>query len=114
MLCAQHVHKHLSAVRLLICVMLLFPAGFSFGQAGSIAAAPRITGAVDETNLVRLRGNTHPLALAKYDEGAVSDSLPIEHMYLELRRGPEQEAMSHQASPTAVLISTSGSISISM
>lgn len=65
------------------------------GQAGSLTPAPhilpRILDAVDEAKLVSLPGQTHPLAAAKYDEGAVSDSLPMEHMYLQLRRGPEQE-----------------------
>ena len=59
---------------------------FAAGQAGSPTAAPhilpRIFDAVDEAKLVSLPGQTHPLAAAKYDEGAVSDSLPMEHMYL--------------------------------
>jgi hypothetical protein len=46
----------------------------------------------DEANLVELRGHTHPLAVAKYDEGAVEDGFPMPHMFLQLRRGPEQEA----------------------
>jgi len=30
-----------------------------------------------------------PLALMKYDLGAAPDSLPMEHMFLQLRRSPE-------------------------
>ncbi len=60
-------------------------------QAGSPTAAPRIVDAVDETKLVTLSGHTHPLAAPKYDRGAVEDSFPMEHMYLQLRRSSEQE-----------------------
>lgn len=63
----------------------------SANQAGSLTAPTRITGAINESKLVQLVGNTHPLAIAKYDQGAVPDSLPMEHMFLQLRRSPEQE-----------------------
>lgn len=46
---------------------------------------------MNESDLVQLSGNTHRLALPKYDQGVVSDSLPMEHMYVLLRRSPEQE-----------------------
>jgi subtilase family serine protease len=66
---------------------------FSFGlnQAGSVTASPQVTEAVNESKLVQLVGSTHPLAKPKYDQGAVADSLPMEHIYLQLRRGPQQE-----------------------
>lgn len=76
--------------QLLVCLALLGSARIAFNQTGS-TAAPRIVDAIDETNLVTLKGNTHPLALPKYDQGAVSDSLPMEHMYLQLKRSPDQE-----------------------
>src|SRR4029077_11592231 len=38
-----------------------------------------------------LRGNTYPLALAKYDQGAAPGSLPMQRMLLVLKRAPEQE-----------------------
>ena len=60
-------------------------------QAGSPTADSRIVQAIDDTSLVRLAGQTHRLALAKYDLGAVPDSLPMEHMFVQLRRSPEQE-----------------------
>ena len=50
-----------------------------------------ITQAVDERNLVTLRGNTRPEAVPGNDRGPVADSLPMEHMLLQLRRPPEQE-----------------------
>jgi pro-kumamolisin-like protein/Big-like domain-containing protein len=60
--------------------------------AQSSNTAPRITQAIDEANLVVLRGNTHPLALPKYDQGAASASLPMQRMLLVLQRSPQQEA----------------------
>ncbi len=54
--------------------------------------SPRIAQSVEETNLVRLEGNVHPLVQAKYDQGAVSDAKMINRMLLLLRRSEEQEA----------------------
>ena len=65
-------------------------------QAGSPTVAPRIVDAVDETKMVTLTGSTHRLALPQYDRGAVEDSMPMEHMLLQLRRSAEQEtALQH-------------------
>jgi hypothetical protein len=55
-------------------------------------AAPRITQAVDDAKLTTLRGNTHPLALARFDRGAAPASMPLERMLLVLKRSPEQDA----------------------
>src|ERR1700678_3914106 len=43
-------------------------------RAGSPTATPRIVDAMDEGNVIRLAGHTHPLAAPKYDRGAVEDS----------------------------------------
>jgi hypothetical protein len=56
----------------------------------------RITQAIDEKQLVPLRGNVHPLAQPKFDQGAVSDAQPLDRMLLLLRRAPEQEAALRQ------------------
>ncbi len=77
-------------------LMILALSGFSgsalaANQAGSSTASPRIVDAVDEAKLVTLAGHTHPLAVPKYDRGAVEDGMPMEHMFLQLRRSPEQE-----------------------
>src|SRR6266852_2353515 len=55
-------------------------------------AAARITQAIDEKNLVQLRGNVHPLARAEFDQGVVADSQPMNRMLLLLQRSPEQQA----------------------
>ena len=60
------------------------------------SALPQITGAVNESELVQLSGSTHPLALAKFDQGPVADSLPMEHMYVVLRRSQEYESALEQ------------------
>jgi subtilase family serine protease len=61
-------------------------------QADSAGAVSRIVQPVDEGKLVQLVGSTHPLAVPKYDQGAVADTFPMEHMFLQLRRSPQQEA----------------------
>ncbi len=52
---------------------------------------PMITAPVSETNLVRLPGSVRPEANAVNDRGIVPDTLPMEHMLLQLRRPPAQE-----------------------
>jgi hypothetical protein len=56
----------------------------------------RITQAIDEKQLVRLKGNVHPLARATFDQGAVADAQPVDRMLLLLQRSPEQEAALRQ------------------
>jgi hypothetical protein len=65
-------------------------ASTSFAQTSAVPA--RITQAIDETQLVRLRGNVHPLARPEFDHGAVEDWQPMKRMLLLLQRSPEQEA----------------------
>lgn len=60
------------------------------------AVPARITQAIDETQLVRLKGNVHPLARPEFDQGAVPDSTPMNRMLLLLQRSPEQEAALQQ------------------
>ncbi len=77
--------------RLSICL-----AGLSLGLVpGAFAQAPAlITQAIDESKLVTLGGNVRPEANTANDQGRVPDSMPIEHMLLQLQRSPqlEQEA----------------------
>ncbi len=80
-------------VAALIALIAVSPS--SFGQeAQTIAAAPRplITQALDEAQLTRLSGNTHPLARPQFDLGTAPASLPMQRMLLVLKRGLEQEA----------------------
>ncbi|MBV8115796.1 MAG: S8/S53 family peptidase [Silvibacterium sp.] len=61
-------------------------------QSGSSTNSPRITATVNEDQLVRLKGQVHPLLRTAEDQGAVPDNLPMAHMLLLLRRSPEREA----------------------
>ena len=58
-------------------------------QAGPPA---RITQAIDQSNLVTLKGSVHPLARPEFDQGPVSDGQPLQRMLLLLQRSPDQEA----------------------
>jgi subtilase family serine protease len=60
------------------------------GEAQSISVVPRITEATDESRLVTLRGNTHPMAQAQFDRGPAPPSHPMERMQLVLTRSLQQ------------------------
>lgn len=60
--------------------------------AQSSNAQRRITQAVDDKQLTLLKGNTHPFARPRFDQGEAPATLPMERMMLVLRRSPEQEA----------------------
>ena len=60
-------------------------------EAQTVPVPARITQAIDEKNLVTLRGNVHPLARAEFDQGPVADAQPLKRMLLLLQRSPEQE-----------------------
>jgi subtilase family serine protease len=51
----------------------------------------RITNFIDEDHRFTLRGNTHPLALAQHDNGAVASDFPMEHMLLTLLPDSDQQ-----------------------
>src|SRR5580704_12576795 len=62
----------------------------------AVALPARITQAIDETQLVRLKGNVHPLARPEFDKGAVPSSQPMKRMIMLLQRSPEQQAALQQ------------------
>ena len=57
----------------------------------SLITQPLITQPVDESQLTRLTGNTHPLARPQFDLGTAPASLPMARMLLVLKRSPDQE-----------------------
>jgi hypothetical protein len=59
---------------------------------GQTAPPMLITKPVDETQLTVLKGNTHPLARAEFDQGAAPMDLPMNRMLLVLKRSDEQES----------------------
>jgi hypothetical protein len=70
------------------------PDSTATGQAARIPA--RIMQAIDETQMVQLKGNVHRLARAEFDQGAVSNATPMKRMQLLLQRSTEQEAALQQ------------------
>jgi hypothetical protein len=77
------------------CVLaLLFTVTFpALSRAQTAPPRPAlITQPIEESKLTVLRGNTYPLAVAKYDRGAAPASLPMQRMLLVLKRSPELEA----------------------
>ncbi len=76
----------------ILVVVLVCPSLFS--QQTS-AAAPLITAPVNPSELVTLKGNTHPLARPLYDRGGAPPDLPMDRMLLVLKRSPERQAALH-------------------
>lgn len=70
----------------LFCVCGLCAGGFSQ------TALPLITRPVDDSQVVVLKGNTHPLATPAFDQGPAPIDLPMNRMLLVLKRSPEQES----------------------
>jgi subtilase family serine protease len=54
--------------------------------------ASRITQPIDDNVRVTLKGNVHPLAQPRFDQGAVPDSFPVERALLILERSPDSES----------------------
>ena len=54
--------------------------------------ASRVTAQVDDSVRVVLKGNVHPLAQARYDRGAVPQSMPASRLILLLKHSPTQAA----------------------
>ncbi len=88
-------YAHLSCAGFAIASLLSFPAARA-QSAGSPAAlatpSVRITAPVVNESLVTLKGNTHPMAQARYDQGAASTSLATGKLQLLLKRSPAQQA----------------------
>jgi subtilase family serine protease len=60
--------------------------------AQNVAPQPLITQRIDDSQLVTLKGNTHPLALSLTDLGAASSDLVMHRMLLLLNRSSAQDA----------------------
>jgi len=78
------LHKKLSVAVFLLAVVCAFP--ITGLQAQTVPASASRIGAVDDSSLVVLKNNHHPLATAANDRGEVSPDLPMERMLLVLSR----------------------------
>ena len=59
--------------------------------AQSSYAINRVVTPIDETNLVQLRGNVHPMAQARYDRGPAPEATPTGRIMLVLQRSATQQ-----------------------
>jgi hypothetical protein len=66
--------------------------GAGYAQLTGGAAHTRITRPVNEGQMSRLSGNTHPLAQVRFDRGAAPPDLPMQRMLLVLTRSSQQES----------------------
>jgi subtilase family serine protease len=80
-------------MRTRIYFLCLISLAFCSTSAHAQSSTPAITGAIIETQLVTLEGNTPGAALnAKNNRGPVADSMQLDHLLLALKRSPEAEA----------------------
>jgi hypothetical protein len=81
-------------VSLCVTLFLLLPTpNLAQATRQPVSAQSLITAPLDESQLTRLKGNTHPLARPEFDRGPAASTLPMERMLLILKRSPEQEAV---------------------
>jgi pseudomonalisin len=79
--------KFFSSLTLAAALMALIPN--VYGQ--TAASMHRIAGAIDESNVVTLIGNVHPLARPEFDRGAVAAETRLERMVLVLAPSAAQQ-----------------------
>jgi hypothetical protein len=72
-----------------VVVCTLYPGRLG---AQSAQALPGRIGAIDQSSLVALPGNRHPLANLANDRGRVASNVPMQRMLLVLKRDPALEA----------------------
>ncbi|MGO9324967.1 MAG: Ig-like domain repeat protein [Terracidiphilus sp.] len=82
--------RFLRFVFLCLIAGLVIDGGSVFAQTPT--SAPRVVGRIDESQLITLKGNTHPAAIDQNDRGLASPNLAMTDVILVLKRGPEQQA----------------------
>ncbi|MGA2219685.1 MAG: protease pro-enzyme activation domain-containing protein, partial [Terracidiphilus sp.] len=73
------------------CIAILVVTGW-VGMAWGQQTGNRIVGPIDESRVVTLKGNVHPLAREEYDLGGVDPDLRMDRMVLELMPGASRQA----------------------
>jgi subtilase family serine protease len=81
----------------LVLTLLALGVGSSFATSGHAATSgllsrPQITQAPSDADRITLSGNTSPFATSANDRGLTADSLPMEHILLQLKRPADREA----------------------
>ena len=77
--------------RIVVVPLSLLALALASAQARPEPTRPLITQNIDESKRVELPGNTRPEANPDNDRGMVPDSLPMEHIQLQLRLPMEKE-----------------------
>jgi hypothetical protein len=81
-----------------IALLILRPLGIA--QSANLhppaTPSPLITQSIDESQLIVLKGNTHPLARPEFDLGTAPATLPMSRMLLVLKRSDTQESALRQ------------------
>ncbi len=85
------VHKNL-LVGLALSAAAILALPVSELRAQTTQSSKRRIGSIDESSLVLLKGNRHPLPSAASDRGEVAADLPMERMLLVLRRDAAPES----------------------
>jgi hypothetical protein len=78
------------------CLAVVSLLGVATSVAQQAAPQPLITQPIIESQLVTLRGNTHPLAQPKFDIGAAPSNLSMQRMLLVLNRDQQQDFALHK------------------
>ncbi len=110
----MHRLHRLSLLLVVLLVVLLSSPSIALSQSQSVAntkvdsslTPSRIVQTIDDSKLVRLRGNVHPGAIAANDRGALAGETPLNRIVLVLQRSPEQESaleafMAEQKDPSS-------------
>jgi len=84
-----HSFVRLSALTAAVAFAVMLCAPMLAQQA---VVRPLVTQVVDESQLTKLKGNTHPLARTEFDVGTAPADLPMQRMLLVLKRSPDQES----------------------
>jgi subtilase family serine protease len=90
------VFHRLAFFSVIVFAALALAPSLSAQVESGLYARPRVIQAVDEANRVTLGGNTYPKARPENDRGAVANNFAMGHMFLQLKRSPEQEVMVQQ------------------
>jgi hypothetical protein len=72
-------------------ILATFIGAISTISGAQIQSASQTVQPIDNRVRVTLKGNVHPLAQARYDQGPVPDSFPAEQMLLLLQRSPDRQ-----------------------
>ena len=92
----RHTRTGLFFSLLTIIIFSLLPqsllaAAASSQHTAAVSTGPRVTQAIDESQVVTLGRNTRPEANRTNDRGALPEGYGVEHMLLLLQRSPAQE-----------------------